>query len=263
MSSRIVAVYEYVNTQLLSILDLFAKKEKDRKSVVFKYTNIWDDQIDEMIFGDGYAFNSPAAFIEFTLGKGTSLGMKFTSFQESMIRIHILSTVLNSENPKMEQNLEVFKLRDYVVTKLKNSNIPFCSSVALVEDKQDYKHKNTYVYVLGFLTNFIDSKGSLYDEDSGAIYDFIKGFNINVLFGWQSGTHYFILNKIIYQGEVYICISENSDTEFKPDNWYKIQSWVPAQYIVGNVVCFYSYIYICVIDNNDTDFDINKWTQVL
>ena len=80
----------------------------------------------------------------------------------------------------MEQNLAIFDIRDQVVSAFKNASISFCSDPILFEDEMDYKHGSVFKYKLSFKTNFVDSKGSIYDVDSENPRGIIGSFDTEI-----------------------------------------------------------------------------------
>lgn len=168
LNSRIKQVFLDINNIAKSISD---KTQSTKNSVypkLFKYVNIWDMQVDEMIQSDknkNYSFNTPSFFVEINLGTGVQWNINYTSYPDAVIKLYLINQVLNSGD-NMEQNLKIFDIRDQVVSAFKNSEISWCSDIILFEDEMDYKHGSIYKYKLGFKTNFIDSKGSIYDVDS-------------------------------------------------------------------------------------------------
>ncbi len=141
----------------------------------FKYWNIFDDQINEMISGKTYSYNTPSCFIEFQPGEVKNIGANITEYRDSIWRVHLINMVLDGQNNTMEQNLSIFDVRDFVKSVMLNANISFCSKLQQSEDRLDYKHGNIYKYILGFKSNFLDNKGSLFDTDSGfAIADLVN-----------------------------------------------------------------------------------------
>jgi hypothetical protein len=174
--SRIVQLH-------LDVLDCL-KNIKQDGDVLFKYFNIWDNQMDENILGKGYSFRRPACFFELDLGQPKMLGAKMTSYPDAVCRFHLFHELLDGRNDTMERNLPVFEVRDLTKTALLNSNISNCSNLICIEEELDYKHDNVYKYILGFRTNFKDDAGSIYAQDSGKTWDFLKNvineFNITV-----------------------------------------------------------------------------------
>lgn len=148
----------------------YRSTRKTKTTDFFKYINVWDSQIDDLILnkngGDsqGYAFSSPAAFIQIETNEAQKLLMGVTSYPNFRIIIRLYHLKLNDGN-KLERNLDIFTIRDHVLSVLKNANISYCSTISLHEETFDYNHGNVYRYTLGFSTNFIDSTGGKQEKE--------------------------------------------------------------------------------------------------
>lgn len=229
---------------------------------IFKYFNIWNSLIDGYILGDVYSFNCPAIFLEIQLGKPTNLGRGYTSYPECILRFHIISNLLDSGNGNMEQNEEVFDLRDLIVELFNGSGkISRCSSLMIEEDVMDYQHKNIYKYIVSFKTNFIDTKGSNLCK---ATYGYLVNptLNLNIFKSWFSQSTYIVGKTIVYRGKIYICKVENSDVLFNLDNWDLVSDWFKGNtYLVDSYVAYNSDVYKCLVENSDSTFNPTNWIK--
>lgn len=244
--------------QSIPLLELYSD------SLKFKYYNIWDDQIDEMICGESYSYSLPSIFLEVILGEPKMLGAGFTSYPECQFRFHIADMFLNKED-YMEQNTQVFEIRDSAKNILQNLNISYCSTFIPIEDKMDYKHGNVYKYILGFKTNFIDNAGSV-DYPGNATWGYLVNptLNINIFKTWFGGIEYVQdVNVIVYRGDIYICSLSNSDLIFDVTKWLKITLWQPnLEFSLDSHCVYQSIVYKCTEANEDYTFDINKWLKI-
>lgn len=139
----------------------------------FDHINIWNNQIEMAKDKEnkGYAWNTPAAFIEIVLGETRMLGAGVISYPECRIVLHLASRKLNEPKLGMDRNLDVFSDRDEVVRKFNGySGIRRASALMLAGEEQDFEHTNLYEYTLNFRTSFIDTTGSLYDENLSERY---------------------------------------------------------------------------------------------
>jgi hypothetical protein len=169
MISRIKQVNLDILQIAKSILDNSKPKVKGLYPKLFNYINIYDSQIDEMIQttgNKGYSFRTPSFFIQITLGEAVPMMDNFTSYPNTILRFYLVNQLLNAGDD-MEQNLQIFDIRDKFVNTFKNCSISWCSSPILYEDEMDYKHGSIYKYKVAFKTCFIDSIGSYLDPDSG------------------------------------------------------------------------------------------------
>lgn len=180
LHSRIKQVNLDIYTLAKEILD----KRKTEPKKLFKYVNIYDMQVDEMIQTDknkGYSFNTPSFFVQIELGDSVPFTQGYVSYPNAIIRFYLINQILNSDD--MEKNLEIFDIRDIVVAAFSTSNISFCSTLTLFEDQMDYKHGSIYKYKLAYKTNFIDSKGSFLDVDSPNPRGTITNTQVNPSYG--------------------------------------------------------------------------------
>jgi hypothetical protein len=130
------------------------------------YVRVWNNQFKLIHEGKMQAIPFPAAFVEIvapeklvTIGVGVVAG-------DLLIRIHLCDEMLDAGDGTMEQNLEIFDLKDKLVKALSGFAPTACSAMQRVSESQSYDHDNTYEYILEFDTHFIDSKGSKYDEET-------------------------------------------------------------------------------------------------
>ncbi len=134
------------------------------------YTRVWNNQIRYEEDGQLYNFPKPAAFVEIASPvQFQVLGQGFRS-ADLAIRVHLSTEEYNSEG-NFEQDLAVFALRDKVIGWLTNIVLQGCSPLVSIGESQDFEHRNTYHYIVDFVCNFTDTKGSRLDEDK---YDAFK-----------------------------------------------------------------------------------------
>ena len=127
---------------------------------------VWNDQANRLNDGAGYSFTTPAAFIEWqSLNEAVRLSNGITS-QDFLWRVHLLDQQLDAADGTLDQNLEIFDLRDKVKTALTGMKPTNCGNLMFNGEEQDYTHNNLYHYILEFKAALIDTKGSPYDADS-------------------------------------------------------------------------------------------------
>jgi hypothetical protein len=133
------------------------------------YARVWNNQIRQMEDGKGYDFPRPAAFLEITNPapyKALHLGFRSADLTA---KIHLLHDFYNADGT-LEQDLGIFDLRDIVISVLTGFCPTACGPMNCISEDQAYAHGNLYHYLLDFVCNFTDSKGSPYDPDAG-MYD--------------------------------------------------------------------------------------------
>jgi hypothetical protein len=249
----------------LRCLELIDSVKDESGDAQFKYTNIWDNHIEEIIGNpevDNYAFRMPACFVEVDFGEPRELGLGMTSYPDCEILLHFCNWILDGGLGTMERNIEIFGIRARLKNVFKKSNIDFCSSLQTCLEKPDYKHKGVYHYVLGFKTNFLDNTGYTLSD---AIFAKLVAptLNINVILDWESGKQYEQnVNYVWYGDGIYLCSVSNSDETFIIANWTLIKSWIPKQFEIDDYTIFYGKIYKCIIANNDAAFNQNNWNKI-
>lgn len=82
-------------------------------------------------------------------------------------RIHIIDEFYDAQDSTYEQDLGIFDLRDQMVALLSLYEPTACGPLVRTAEEQDYDHDNLYHYIIDFICNFTDSKGSPYDPSSG------------------------------------------------------------------------------------------------
>jgi hypothetical protein len=143
------------------------------------YTRIWNNQLNDLKEGKIESIPRPAAFVEIVSPVSfDTIGIGLRS-ADLGIKIHLVHDFINNE-VTFGQDLEVFDLRDKILFHTSNPNnnaglnffIPTgCSPMICIQETQEYDHDNLYHYVLEFVCNFIDSKGSAYDAGAGQFVD--------------------------------------------------------------------------------------------
>lgn len=134
------------------------------------YSRIWNNQLLDMKEGSGYVFQRPAAFLEI-MNPCTYevIGLGFRS-ADLGVRIHLIHDFVNQDGT-FEQDLQIFELRDTLIDALSGYCPTACSPLNCIREEQEYSHDNLYHYVLDFVCNFTDSKGSDYDPAKGKIIE--------------------------------------------------------------------------------------------
>ena len=142
------------------------------------YSRVWNNQLQYMDDGSGDVFPRPAAFVEVVSpAQYEAIGLGFRS-ADLGFRIHLIHDFYNQDGT-MEQDLGIFDLRDMILANHNNPVNPglslfcptACGAMVCVSETQDYSHKNIYHYILDFVCNFTDSKGSGYDTNAGQFDD--------------------------------------------------------------------------------------------
>ncbi len=136
-------------------------------NTVAAHVRVWNNQLQLNKEGKVADFPKPALFVEIINGVSfQQIGAGFRS-ADLGFNIHIIHEFYDAQDGTMEQDLEVFDIRDKVVAMLSNHKPTACGLMVSTGEEMDYDHDNLYHYVISFVCDFTDSKGSLYDPAAG------------------------------------------------------------------------------------------------
>jgi hypothetical protein len=144
------------------------------------YARIWNNQLQHMTDGSGYTFHRPACFVEII--NSVSFEMMGEGFRNADlgIRLHLIHDFYNQDGT-FEQDLEIFDLRDLILSSLKFFIPTACGPLQCVREEQEYDHANTYHYILDFICNFVDSKSSKQDDQNPTEFESIPNPDIDII----------------------------------------------------------------------------------
>jgi hypothetical protein len=133
------------------------------------YARIWNNHLRFAKDGKGYDWPRPAAFVEIVSPVTFDIiGLGFRS-ADIGVKIHLIHEYYNQDGT-FEQDLTIFDLRDQILS-AKDGLSQYCPTACgplnCIGEEQDFDHDNLYHYVLNFICNFTDSKGSKYDPATG------------------------------------------------------------------------------------------------
>lgn len=125
-----------------------------------KFVHVFNDQFEYMEQQQSYSFPFPCVFVEII--NPAAFAQLGGGYQQADldIRIHIGMEQYDSGDGNMEQNLDIFDLRDLVFQKLSLYKPTMCSELFKVAEEQDYQHSNIYHYLMDFRTCLIDKTAS-------------------------------------------------------------------------------------------------------
>lgn len=131
----------------------------DRKQTKL-YSRIWNNQVDDEQGGEIPSYPRPAAFVEVltpvqyeTIGQGMATA-------DLGVRIHLVHDFTDSNDGDFDQDLEVFDIRDSIISALTLQKLPNCGVLTLASESPDYNHAKIYHYILDFITNFTETGGN-------------------------------------------------------------------------------------------------------
>lgn len=134
------------------------------------YARVWNNQLKSERDGKLNDFPKPAVFVEIISPvQFQEIGGNFRS-ADLGINVHLVHEYYNQDG-SFEQDLAVFDLRDQIIALLSQYKPTGCGLMVAVNESQDFDHDNMYHFVIGFMTNFTDSKASEYDPPRGNFVD--------------------------------------------------------------------------------------------
>jgi hypothetical protein len=163
--SRLKDAILSINDRLLTIPYDWGANKKSRQNYLFQEVQIYNDQINRIKDRSTYSFDVPACLIELLHSEPRNL-MGGVSETEQIWRLHIVMGEADSMDGNFDQNVTIFEYRDIVKTWIKSFTPAYCSKFMDFGEQRDYKHDLWYVYTLDFKSTFIDTAGSIYDENS-------------------------------------------------------------------------------------------------
>ena len=157
------------------------------------YSRLWNNQLRDLEGDKGYAWPMPAAFVEVVSPVSYDiLGLGFRS-ADIGIKIHLIHEFLNQDGT-FEQDLTIFDLRDQIIKGLSQYCPTACGALNCISESNDSDHDNLVHYVMEFVCNFIDSKGSpLEDMNEDIIPDLDLRVDASEAQTETQDTSYFII----------------------------------------------------------------------
>lgn len=143
------------------ILDILTKL---RTLISLQTVRIWNNHLNYEREGKSYNYLKPAVFLEVV--NNVEYKQLGTGYQSADVawRIHLIHEFYDAQDGTFEQDLPVFDLRDSIVTLLSFYEPTGCGPLVRTSETQDYEHDMLYHFVIDFVCNFIDSRGSKDDQ---------------------------------------------------------------------------------------------------
>lgn len=148
---------------ILARLASISVQNQDLETVPL-YTRVFNNQIKRLRDGKIQAFPLPAAFVEVLAPENYNRLLNGFSEADLAFRIHLCHWFTDAQDGTYDQDLLIFDLRDQVIACLSNYRPTACGNLVLLAEMQHDDHDDIYVMLIDFKTNFIDSKGSPYDD---------------------------------------------------------------------------------------------------
>jgi hypothetical protein len=154
-----------VLTELMTKLATLTVTNGSNQSVPL-YTRIWNNQFRLLAEGDTYNFPFPCAFVEILRDHDgdSTLGQGIAGY-DVRFRIHLGMDFYDAGDGTMEQNLNIFDLKDQVIALLQFYEMSQCGGLQCINEGQDYNHTNLYHYTVDFVCHFIEGAGDQTTDD--------------------------------------------------------------------------------------------------
>lgn len=125
------------------------------------YVRVWNNQLREARDGKIEGFRYPVLLLEIVNDvRYQVIGQGFRD-ADVAFRVHIIHEYYNdAEGVTYAQDLKVFEIRDALIALLTYFTPEGSGPLTAVNEGQDYDHDNLYHYIVDFVANFTDSKGS-------------------------------------------------------------------------------------------------------
>lgn len=168
---------------VLSKLETITVRNNDGQQVPLR-SRIFNNQLVREQEGKQYAYEKPCVFVEvINKSKYDQLGEGFQS-SDIGFRLHLVHEEYDTGDGMMDQNINIFDLRDKVVRTLSLYEPTGCGPLTRVGEDQDYDHSNLYHYMIDFVCNFTDSRGSKWDQ--GKLIDKDPPTDLEIDVYWNS-----------------------------------------------------------------------------
>jgi hypothetical protein len=129
----------------------------------FNFIHVWNNYAEKLKSTDEngapvYGINHPSLFVEFQAPNDVEqLGGGVQIYDPLIVRVHILHNEIDATNGDMDQNLNVFALKQKVFQALQGFEPDGCVAFVRISEEQDYDHTNLYHFIQTYQTNFVDT----------------------------------------------------------------------------------------------------------
>lgn len=121
---------------------------------------IFNDQINREKEGRYPNYAKPAAFVEILTDVEWGQLAEGNSAADLAFRVHLVHEFYDAQDGTFEQDLTIFDLRDNCIASLMLFEPTACGAMQKITEVPDYGHDNLYVYLVDFVTHFVDDKGA-------------------------------------------------------------------------------------------------------
>lgn len=143
---------------ILTQLGTLNVTNQDNQTVAL-FARVFNDQYRKLKDGEIEHFPLPASLLQVVaptnmkrIGGGVAAG-------DIVFRVHLAHEHMDSGDGTMEQDLDIFDLRDQVINLLSDFQPLGCSPLMYVSDTPNNDHTNLYIFEIDFVTHFLDNTG--------------------------------------------------------------------------------------------------------
>lgn len=141
------ALFQAIQTQILN--------EVTEITYVRMFNNQFENAVQE---NNTYDFPFPCVFIEFiNEQQPKQLGAGYQLYEPLVVRCHIGMNELDAADGTLDQNLNIFDLKDKVYKALQKFEPTGASVFIRTSEQQDYNHGNIYIWQMDFTTTWLDA----------------------------------------------------------------------------------------------------------
>jgi len=140
-------------------LYLSIKARLELMATDIKFIHVFNDQFNQLAAGESYSFPMPCVFIEFPNDQNLQqLGAGYQIYNPLTIAIHIGHNQLDAADGTIEQNLNIFDVKQAVYAALQKFTPTGASQFIRTSETQDYAHTNVYHFIQTYTTTYIDKQ---------------------------------------------------------------------------------------------------------
>ena len=128
----------------------------------FNFYHVWNNHAEKAKSLDEngapqYGINCPALMVEWSDDTEISqLGNGVQIYDPLFIRIHILHDEIDSADGNMDQNMNVYILKQKVFQALQGFEPDGAVAFVRISETRDYDHTNLYHFIQTYQTNYVD-----------------------------------------------------------------------------------------------------------
>lgn len=139
---------------------------------IFNYVSIYNKQIKRLLNGSNFSYNNPSLFIEIQEEQQSieTLGNQLTA-SNLIIIFHIVMMELDGAVGNMDQNLNIFNLRNEVKKNYSLFKLTQGGTFNWMNEDEDYDHGSIYHYLIKYKAYYIDFSS----------YNILSPFNSNII----------------------------------------------------------------------------------